>query len=68
VSDGKAEASALLITAHRQIEAEQKAAMALFKAEAAALVISASSRLLQRDLNGEDSRRFASLLLQELGK
>jgi F-type H+-transporting ATPase subunit b len=68
VSNGKDEAAALLSNAHKQIEAEQKAAIALFKAEAAALIISASSRLLQRDLNDEDSRRFASLLLQELGK
>jgi F-type H+-transporting ATPase subunit b len=67
VADGKKEAEALVANARRQIEAEQKASMLLFRAEAARLVIAASSRLLQRDLDGEDSRRFASLLLQEVG-
>lgn len=68
VAEGKKAADTLIANAHKQIEAEQRAAMALFRAEAAALVISASSRLLQRDLTQEDSRRFAGLLLQEVGK
>ncbi|MDR2486130.1 MAG: ATP synthase F0 subunit B [Treponema sp.] len=61
-------ANSLIANAHKQIEAEQRAAMALFRAEAAALVIGASSRLLQRELTQEDSRRLAGLLLQEVGK
>jgi F-type H+-transporting ATPase subunit b len=65
--EGKQTAAALIAGAHKQIEAEQRAAMSLFRAEAAALVISASSRLLQRELTQEDSRQFASLLLRELG-
>ncbi|MDR1074132.1 MAG: F0F1 ATP synthase subunit B [Treponema sp.] len=66
VAEGKKRVEDVIANANRQIEAEYKAAFALFKAEAAGLVIAASSRLLQRDLNQEDSSRFANLLLQEL--
>jgi F-type H+-transporting ATPase subunit b len=65
---GRAEAAQLLAHARLQLEAERSAALAQFQAEAAALVIGASSRLLQRELTGEDTRRQAALLLQELGK
>jgi hypothetical protein len=41
--------------------------LAQFRAEAIALVIAASSRLLRREVSGEDARRQAALLLQELG-
>lgn len=68
VAESKAKVEAIIANANRQIEAEHKAALAKFKAEAAYLVIAASNRLVQRDLNGDDSRRFAALLLQELGK
>ena len=68
VAAGKEAANTLIANAHKQIQAEQRAALGLFQAEAAALVISAASRLLQRELTQEDSRRFAGLLLQEIGK
>jgi F-type H+-transporting ATPase subunit b len=68
IAEGKAEADRLRDNARKQIETERRAALALFQAEAAALVIQASSRLLQRELNQEDNRRFAGLLLQEIGK
>jgi F-type H+-transporting ATPase subunit b len=67
IADGKQKVEAIIANANRQIEAEHKAALALFKAEAAGLIIAASGRLVQRDLNQEDSLRFANLLLQELG-
>ncbi|MDR2193013.1 MAG: F0F1 ATP synthase subunit B [Treponema sp.] len=66
VAEGKRKVEAIIANANRQIEAEHKAALALFKAEAAGLVIAASSRLVQRDLNQEDSARFVNLVLQEL--
>jgi F-type H+-transporting ATPase subunit b len=66
LADGKQAADALLVNARRQIALEEKAALVLFKAEAAQLIISASSRLLQRNLNQEDSRSFAALLLREV--
>lgn len=68
IAGGKESAERLLDSARRQIEAERRAAMAAFKAEAAALVAAASARLLQREIRGEDSRRFAGMLLSELGK
>jgi F-type H+-transporting ATPase subunit b len=68
VAGGKTAAAELLASARRQAEAEQKAALARFRSEAAALVVSASARLLQRELNQEDHRRYAALLLRELGK
>jgi F-type H+-transporting ATPase subunit b len=68
IRGGKAEAEQILANGRAQIEAERKAAQAAFQAEAAALVIAASSRLLQRELNQEDARRQAALLLRELGK
>jgi F-type H+-transporting ATPase subunit b len=68
LADGKAAAERLLAAARKQVEAEQRAASDRFLAEAAALVISAAGRLLRREITGEDSRRQAALLLQELGK
>jgi F-type H+-transporting ATPase subunit b len=68
VAEGKAAAEKLLANARTQLETEQNAAMALFRAEAAALVVAAASQLIQRELNQDDNRRLAGLLLQELGK
>jgi F-type H+-transporting ATPase subunit b len=68
VAEGKAQAELIITNAHRQTEVDRNAAMVRFKAEAAALVLSAASRLLRRELTQEDSRNQAALLLQELGK
>jgi F-type H+-transporting ATPase subunit b len=65
---GKAEAERFLEKARKQLEAEQQAAMAVFSAEAAAMVLSAAGRLLKRGLSDEDSREQAAILLRELGK
>jgi F-type H+-transporting ATPase subunit b len=68
VAEGKAAAENIITAAHRQIEAEQQAALAVFKAEAAALVVAAASRLLRRDLNQEDNLRLAASLLAEIAQ
>jgi F-type H+-transporting ATPase subunit b len=68
IAEGKKAAEALIENARKQLEAERQAALALFKAEAAALVVSAAGRLVQRELTGEDNKRHAALLLKELGK
>jgi F-type H+-transporting ATPase subunit b len=68
VAEGKANVEKYLEKARRQIEAEQQTAMAIFSTEAAALVLSAASRLLRRNLSDEDSREQAAILLRELGK
>jgi F-type H+-transporting ATPase subunit b len=66
VAEGKAGAERLLAKARKQAEAEQQAAMAVFKAEAAALVLSAAARLVRREFNDADSREQAAILLREL--
>jgi F-type H+-transporting ATPase subunit b len=68
LAGGKAQADAVVANARLQAEADRNAAMVRFKAEAAALVLSAASRLLRRELTQEDSRNQAALLLRELGK
>ncbi|MDR1319212.1 MAG: F0F1 ATP synthase subunit B [Treponema sp.] len=66
LAEGRAAAETLMNKTRRQLEAEQQAALARFRTEAAALVIAASSRLVARDLNQEDNRRYAGMLLEEL--
>ena len=66
VAGGRAEALAIVDSARKQIEAEQEAALARFKLEAAALVMAASARLLQREITGDDNRRYVNMLLDEL--
>ncbi|MDR2797755.1 MAG: ATP synthase F0 subunit B [Treponema sp.] len=68
VAEGKEAAAHALERGRKQLEAEQQAALIRLRAEAVGLVLSATRALLQRELKGEDSRHFAGLLLQELGK
>jgi F-type H+-transporting ATPase subunit b len=66
IAGGKASAEALITGAHRQLEAERQAALAKFRTGAAALVLAASSKLAARELDSEDNRRYANMLLDEL--
>ena len=66
IAEGKAAAEVLTASARRQIELEQQAMLARFKLEAAALVMAASARLVQREFSGDDNRRYANMLLDEL--
>ncbi|MDR2588480.1 MAG: F0F1 ATP synthase subunit B [Spirochaetales bacterium] len=68
IEGGRTEAQNLLATTRKQLEAEKRAAMTAFQAEAAGLVIAAAAKLLEREITGPDSARTAALLLQELGK
>jgi F-type H+-transporting ATPase subunit b len=61
------QAESMLVNARKRLETEEAAALAHFRAEAAALVVAASGRLIQRDLSGEDNLRFAAMLLREAG-
>jgi F-type H+-transporting ATPase subunit b len=65
MAEGKARVEHMIAAAQTQIYSERQAALALFKTEAAALVVTAAGRLLVRDLNQEDNRRLAASLLQE---
>jgi len=67
VADGKTAAEALIAEARLQIELERKKTLARFGMEATALVLAASSRLAQREFTDEDNRRYADMLLSELG-
>jgi F-type H+-transporting ATPase subunit b len=66
IAEGKADAEAFTAAARRHFEAERQAMINSFKLEAAALVMAASARLVQRELSGEDNRRYANMLLDEL--
>jgi F-type H+-transporting ATPase subunit b len=66
IAEGKAQAARILEKGRKQLEAEQRAAMAVFRADAAALVLGASGKLIRRELNSDDNRSQAELLLKEL--
>ena len=66
IAEGRAQAARILEKGRKQLDAERKAAMTVFRADAAALVIGASGRLIRRELNSDDNRAQAELLLREL--
>jgi F-type H+-transporting ATPase subunit b len=65
LAEAKANAGVIVENARAQTEAEQQAALLVFRAEAAALVVQASGQLLKRNLDSEDNRKFAAALLAE---
>ncbi|MDR1105964.1 MAG: F0F1 ATP synthase subunit B [Treponema sp.] len=68
IAGGREQAERIIDGARRQLRAEEEAALAQFRAEAAALVVAAAGRLVQRDFGGEDNLRLAAMLLREAGK
>ena len=66
IKESKMIAEKTLSDARAQIEAERRAALMQFGREAAMLVTSVSGRLLGREINPEDSGRFAKMLLDEM--
>ena len=66
IAESRVSAEATLVNARKQLEAEQQAAMSIFKKEASALVLAASGRLLGREIKGEDSKHYADMLLGEI--
>jgi F-type H+-transporting ATPase subunit b len=66
IAGGKSAAETMLANARRQLEAEQQAALAKFRAEAVMLTLAASSRLIGRDMRQDDNRHFVNMLLDEL--
>jgi len=67
IAESRVSAEATLINARKQLETEHNAALAVFRKEAAALVTAASGRLVGRELRSEDNRRYAEMLLAEIG-
>ena len=66
LAEGRAAADALIAAGRKQLDGERQAMHTCFKLEAAALVMAASARLVQREITGDDNRRFAAMLLDEL--
>ena len=66
IAGGKAAAQAAIVDSRKQMETEQEAAFAGFRLKLTALIMLASSRLVERDLSSDDNRRFANMLLDEL--
>jgi F-type H+-transporting ATPase subunit b len=65
--EAHSQAALILASAQKQIEADRAAALAVFRSEAAALVVLAAGKLLKRDMQTEDYRQQAAALLAELG-
>ena len=66
IDDSRSVAEQTLNNAKRQIEMEQQAAIAVFRKEAAALVVAATGRLLGREIKSEDNLQYAGMLLDEV--
>ena len=65
IAESRVSAEAALVNARKQLETERNAALALFRKEAAALVVAAAERLLGRELKGDDNIHYANMLLEE---
>jgi len=66
IAEGKQEAQDSVDSALKQIEMERLAALTRFKVEAAALVMAVSAKLAAKDFSGDDNRRYANMLLDEI--
>jgi len=66
IAEGRESAEAAMANARKQLETERQASLAVFRKEAVVLVIAASSRLVGRELQSEDNRRYADMLLAEI--
>jgi F-type H+-transporting ATPase subunit b len=66
VAEGKAQAALLLEKGRKQLEAEQRAAMTVFRADATALALNAAGRIIRRELTSDDNYSQADLVLEEL--
>ncbi|MDR2600905.1 MAG: ATP synthase F0 subunit B [Spirochaetaceae bacterium] len=68
IAEAKVQAEQILDSARRQMVSEQRAAVIAFKSHAAALILSASGRILEREVNSQDEERFAQALFQEISE
>jgi len=66
IAESRESAEAAMINARKQLEAERQAAMAVFRKEAADLVVAATGRLVGRELKSEDSKHYADMLIDEI--
>ena len=66
IAESRVSADAALASARKQIEAERRTAMSVFRKEAATLVVAASGRLVGREIKNEDSQHYADMLIEEI--
>ena len=66
IAEGRASADEVMANAKKQLEVERKAAMAIFKQEAVALVVTATGSLVGREIKSEDNKQYAAMLLDEV--
>jgi F-type H+-transporting ATPase subunit b len=65
IAEGKQSAENILSNAKKQIEAEQQAALAEFRKQAADLVTLAAGGLVKREFKSDDNKEYAEMLLKE---
>ncbi|AEF82567.1 F0F1 ATP synthase subunit B [Leadbettera azotonutricia] len=65
IAEGRLSAENILGNAKKQIEAEQRAALAEFRKEAAELVTLAAGGLVKREFKADDNKQYAEMLLKE---
>ena len=66
IDESHAAAEQTLTNARKQLEMEHQAKMAAFRKEAATLVVTATERLVKREIKSEDNLRYAEMLLDEV--
>jgi F-type H+-transporting ATPase subunit b len=66
IAESRASVDETLENAKKQLEVERKAALAIFRQEAAALVVTAAGRLVGREIKSEDNSLYAAMLLNEI--
>ena len=66
IAESRISAEAILADAREQLQMERQTALEIFRKEAAALVIAAAGRVVSRELDNEDNRHYANLLLTEV--
>jgi F-type H+-transporting ATPase subunit b len=66
VAEARQAARELMESAQKRSEAERQAALVLFRAQAARIVLLATGKLLRREITGEDAHRLADAALSEL--
>ena len=65
IAESRVHADIELARIRKQLELERQAALAVFRTEAAALVVEVSGRLLGREIKTEDCQSYADMLLKE---
>jgi F-type H+-transporting ATPase subunit b len=65
IAESRASVDETLANAKKQLEVERNASLAIFRQEAAELVVAATGRLLGREIKSEDNAQYAAMLLNE---